>query len=120
MLRFNHSNGGWLIWADHYWKPDERKLAFSWALNLCRELAKHDRRRATRPRRASCIEKIRFSAPSRPGARAMPEVATAQTDWDADPMLLGTPGGVVDLTTGVLRDGLRADMISRTTASRPA
>ena len=35
-------------------------------------------------------------------------------------MLLGTPGGVVDLRTGVLRNGRREDMITRTTAVAPS
>jgi putative DNA primase/helicase len=118
-LRFNHSSGGWLIWQEHFWKPDERKLAFSWALELCRTLAKQVK--AKDPQKARLvIEKVRFSGAVEQGARAMPQVATAQTDWDADPMLLGTPGGVVDLATGILRPGTHADMISRTTSLTPS
>jgi putative DNA primase/helicase len=118
-LRFNHSNGGWLIWRDNFWRPDERKLAFSWALDLCRELSKAVVARD--PTRAQAtIQKIRFSGAVEQGARAMPQVATTQTDWDADPMLLGTPGGIVDLKTGILRPGTHADMISRTTSVTPS
>ncbi len=118
-LRFNHSSGGWLIWQDHFWRPDERKLAFSWALELCRELAKQVK--AKDPQKARLvIEKVRFSGAVETGARAMPQVATTQTDWDANPMLLGTPGGVVDLATGILRPGTHADMISRTTSVTPS
>jgi putative DNA primase/helicase len=118
-LRFNHSSGGWLIWQDHFWRPDERKLAFSWALELCRELAKQVK--AKDPQKARLvIEKVRFSGAVETGARAMPQVATTQTDWDADPMLLGTPGGILDLKTGILRPGTHADMISRTTSVTPS
>ena len=65
-------------------------------------------------------EKVRFSAAIETGARAMREVATAQEDWDADPWLLGTPGGAVDLRTCELRAGRQLDMITKTTACTPA
>ena len=114
-LRFNHSSGGWLVWSEHFWKPDERRLAFSWSLDLCRRLAAAEGKAGRR-----VAEKVRFSAAVETGARAMPVVATAQGDWNADPWLLGTPGGVVDLRTGDLRPGERADMITRVTACTPA
>ena len=114
-LRFNHSSGSWLIWNSHHWKPDGRKLAFSWALKLCKQLA-----RGIAAKGRLVVEKVRFSAAVEQGARAMPPFATAQEDWDNDPWLLGTPGGVVDLKTGVLRPGKRSDMITMTTACTPA
>jgi putative DNA primase/helicase len=119
VMRFNHASNTWLIWAEHYWKPDERKLAFSWALNLCRQLAGSVR--AKDPTKARLvIEKVRFSGAVEQGARTMPEVATTQGDWDADQMILGTPGGVVDLRTGILRHGQPTDMISRVTRVTPS
>jgi putative DNA primase/helicase len=108
-LRFNHDSRQWLVWDGHYWRPDRRQLAFSWALDLCR----------TRSLSAT-VQKVRFAASVEQGARAMREVATAQEDWDFDPWLLGTPGGVVDLRTGILRPGRLEDMITRVTAVTPA
>jgi P4 family phage/plasmid primase-like protien len=46
-------------------------------------------------------------------------VARAQ-DFDADRMLLGTPGGTVDLRTGTLRHARREDMLSKLTVCAPA
>ena len=40
--------------------------------------------------------------------------------WDRDPLLLGTPGGVVDLRSGNLRVGERKDLITKLTAVAPA
>lgn len=119
VLRFNHATGLWLIWAEHYWKPDERKLAFSWALNLARQLAAAVQGKDPTKARL-VIEKVRFSAAVEQGARTLPEVATTQADWDDDPWLLGTPEGVVDLKTGEMRAGLPTDMISRVTAVTPS
>lgn len=41
-------------------------------------------------------------------------------DFNADPVLLGTPGGVVDLRSGRTRPGHRDDLISRSTAVIPS
>jgi P4 family phage/plasmid primase-like protien len=118
-LRYNHSSKSWLIWVGHFWKPDNRKLAFSWALKLCRQLAL----RITGKSRAKArlvVEKVRFSAAVEQAASAMPPISTAQEDWDANPWLLGTPCGVVDLRTGILRAGEKSDMITKVTAVTPA
>ena len=39
--------------------------------------------------------------------------------WNSDPMLLGTPGGTVDLRTGELRESRREDGITKTTSVAP-
>jgi putative DNA primase/helicase len=108
-LRFNHGNKQWLVWQEHYWRPDRKQLAFSWALDLCRSQPPNQN-----------TQKVRFSAAVETGARAMREVATAQEDWDTDPWLLGTPGGVIDLRSGELRPGRPEDMITLTTGCVPA
>jgi putative DNA primase/helicase len=108
-LRFNHDSNSWLTWDGHYWRPDRRKLAFSWSLDLCRAKS------ATRT-----VQKIRFSDAVETGARAMREVATAQEDWDQDPWLAGTKGGVIDLRTGKLRAGERSDMITKVLGCVPS
>ena len=58
-------------------------------------------------------------------ARSEPELALAgawdpDAFWDADPWLLGTPGGTVDLATGLLRPADPADRITRATSVAPA
>jgi putative DNA primase/helicase len=40
--------------------------------------------------------------------------------WDRDPLLLGTPGGTVDLRTGELSDGRRQDGITKLTSVAPS
>ncbi len=41
-------------------------------------------------------------------------------DFDADLLLLGTPGGTVDLRSGLLQPPRREDMITKLTAVSPA
>jgi putative DNA primase/helicase len=108
-LRYNHTSRRWLVWQKHYWKVDGKDLAFSWALALCRKLPP-----------GTVHRKIRFARAIEEGARAQPEFATEQEEWDRDPWLLGTPGGVVDLRTGELRDGAPGDYISRISSVTPA
>jgi putative DNA primase/helicase len=66
------------------------------------------------------LQKVRFARAVEDAARAQIEFATSNEDWDRDPWLLGTPGGVVELKTGKLRPGLPTDMISKVTAVAPA
>ncbi|MCU9837569.1 phage/plasmid primase, P4 family [Ruegeria sp. WL0004] len=47
-------------------------------------------------------------------------LAVTSADLDADPMLLGTPDGVVDLRTGVLRPAERDDLITQCAGCVPA
>ncbi len=52
---------------------------------------------------------------------AMVHLAAVEVDaFDADPELLGTPGGVVDLKTGEIRSATLGDMVTESTAVAPA
>jgi putative DNA primase/helicase len=50
----------------------------------------------------------------------MPALQCRETDFDKDVWLLGTPGGTVDLRTGVLGAAKASDLISKVTAVAPA
>ena len=53
-------------------------------------------------------------------AKVDPEVAVTIDYWDSDPLLLGTPGGTVDLRTGRLRLPRRDDGITKSTGFAPS
>ncbi len=53
-------------------------------------------------------------------AQADRAFARTSDEWNRDPWLLGTPGGTVDLRTGVLRPARQEDHISRGAAVAPA
>ena len=53
-------------------------------------------------------------------ARSNPASVARADDFDDNRLLLGTPGGVVDLRTGILREARRADMVTKLTACPPA
>lgn len=107
ILRFDHERGRWLLWDDHFWKLDRRKRAFFWTLEHCHALGIKKTERAGF---ANAVETI---------ARAMPPIATCADDWNANPEHVATPGGVIDLATGAMRNGKPEDMIDRALAVTP-
>jgi putative DNA primase/helicase len=114
-LRFDHNVGAWFRWIGTHWQRDETQLAFAWARELARKLAK------TQDARGRYItSKMSFAANVERGARNDQSLATTQENWDANPMLLGTPGGTVDLTTGKLCEANPGDMITKVTAVAPS
>lgn len=111
-LRFDHHSGRWYRFDGNYWQPEETKLAHHYARELSTELAKHEPK--AKPLKAVAT----WEAVER-GARSVREFACTSSLWDKDPMLLGTPGGTVDLKTGRLRKGRPGDFISKVTAVAP-
>jgi putative DNA primase/helicase len=114
-LRYDHKLGKWLVWTGKLWKIEETKLAFSWARDLVRELAKNEE-----PKVRIQAGKLGFAAGVEKFAQADRAFAVTQEIWDRDPYLLGTPDGVVDLRTGSLLPPARELFITKATAVAPA
>jgi putative DNA primase/helicase len=84
-------------------KPGEGDKLCSWAKGQARNLRSKNT--------VAAVESLaRSNAASVAGADA----------FDADRLLLGTPGGTVDLRTGELRRAKRGDLITKLTACAPA
>lgn len=114
-LRYCHHAQHWYVWTGSHWRREESKLAFSWAREMCRHMALQADEK-DQPK----ISKASFSAAVERFAQADRTFAVTASTWDRDPMLLGTPGGTVDLRTGVLRPADPADYITLQTAVAPA
>lgn len=108
-VSFNHSRNGWMIWRDNRWSADERSRVFT----MCRDFTRSARFGAEKG--GAALGKIGFASAVERACRADARLATVETDWDADPNLLGTPDGVIDLTTGAMRAARPEDRISRST-----
>ena len=104
-LRFDHDAGHWYEWDGARWRPDNSHRAFTYA----REIA----------RQHGGAGKANFAAGVERFARADRGHAVNADLWDADPMLLGTPGGTVDLRTGDFFDARPADYITKLTGCTP-
>jgi putative DNA primase/helicase len=113
-LRFCHSTGAWFRFNGVVWFKDQTGIAFQWARELARRLAENqdDRKRYITHKTAFAGGVERF-------AKVDPKIAVTIEYWDNDPMLLGTPGGTVDLRTGELRDSRQDDGITKSTSVAP-
>jgi putative DNA primase/helicase len=113
-LRYCHSTGAWFRWNTVFWVKDQTRLAFQLARELARELAE-----AQDERKRYITNKTSFASGIERFAKADPQCAVTIDYWDADPWLLGTPGGTVELQTGKLRPSVRDDCITKSTSIAP-
>ena len=114
-LRYDHDVGSWYQWTGSHWHRDKTALAFSEARNLVRELSRDQKQRVR-----NITSKASFAGNVERYARADRILVATQECWDQDAFLLGTPGGTVDLRTGVLREARPEDGITKITAIAPA
>lgn len=110
---YDHTAQSWFTW-DGRWKRDRRSAVFHAARLFCRETAE------TLKSAPPSIAKIAFASAVERAARSDPKLAVSHEIWDSDPWLLGTPAGVVDLRTGLLRPATSGLYISRYTSVAPA
>ena len=104
---FNATAGKWLCWTDQNYAIDHTRRVFD-------AIREHARDTGTpKAQSARAIQGIETLCKS---SRTF---ARVNSDFDADPMLLGTPGGTVELRTGLLRPANPADLITRTTTVAP-
>lgn len=143
--RWVHEWGDWLGWSGHVWRKrsdgdvmrDFRSF-LNRAAGEVSQIAEEEVARIVALQRAGSnsnrktttgVYKARNAVREKLGAvtfdkaldaKMRSEAGASAADFDADPLLLGTPGGVVDLRTGKLRQGRRADMIARAAGVAPA
>jgi putative DNA primase/helicase len=114
-LRFTALWGAWHLWNGAVWRRDDTLRTFSFAQEFCRRIAAEVNKRAT----AKKIAEAKTRAAVVALARENRVLATLPEQWNADPLLLGTPGGVVDLRTGEMRPARPDDLISKATRVAP-
>jgi putative DNA primase/helicase len=115
-FRFDHTHGAWFVWAGSHWRRDDTKVVLRWACDLIEELTKDD----TEGKLKSAKRRKSFAMGVEGVAQTDQSVAMTSDKWDPDEFLLGTPGGVVDLRTGVLSPAEPKHLITRRTAVAPA
>jgi putative DNA primase/helicase len=110
-LRFVAGWGKWMSWTGERWRKDETYYAFNLARHVCREAA--DECADIKAKKA--IASDRTVAATVHLARADRRLAATTEQWDADPWLLNTPDGVVDLRTGHIRPARSEDYMTQMT-----
>ncbi len=109
-LLFDHTSGRWLQWDGARWKPEQTRLAYHYARELTRGLNADGKAKWAKDAAFAAVERI---------ARTDRAFACTIDQFDADPWLLGTPAGIVDLKTGRLMPADPAAMMTRITSIAP-
>lgn len=107
--------GQWMRWNGHLWKAEKTYLAFDLARQVCRTAAARggmarDTSRLASAATVAAVERL---------ARADRAQAATIEEWDANPWLLNTPGGAVDLRTGKPRAHDREDRMTKIVTAFP-
>jgi putative DNA primase/helicase len=113
-LRFVATWNKWLFWDCAHWQFEETLRAWDFAREVCRDAA--DDRGKIEADAASSLASAKTVAAVERLARSDRRLAATIDQWDADPWLLNTPDGVVDLRTGRARSQRAEDYITKITA----
>ena len=114
-LRYVAAWGQWLIREPAVWRHDQTTHAFDLVRKVCRQAAAE----CENKRVASAIASARTMAAVEKLAKADRRHAATAEQWDADPWAFNTPGGVVDLRTGHVRDHRPDDGFTKIAAVAP-
>jgi putative DNA primase/helicase len=113
-LRYVAAWGRWLHFDGRHWEYDETLNVFDLVRVICREAAvraaKNIRARIVSAKTVSAVERL---------AKSDRRLAATIEQWDSDPMLLNTPGAVIDLRTSASRPPRPADYMTKMTAVTP-
>lgn len=104
-LRYVAAWNKWLEWDGARWRFEDTLHAFDLARELCRDAQDAD------SKTVAAVVAL---------ARADRRQAATVAQWDANPWLLGTPGGTIDLRTGELMPARQSDYITKITSVTPA
>ena len=107
--------GQWFVWTGTHWQRENTLKVYDLARIVCRDAAAACSNAKLRAKIASAgtvaaIERL---------ARADRSHAASTDIWDADLWSLNTPGGVVDLRTGILVPHRRADANTKIATATP-
>lgn len=105
-LKYNHTDGKWLMWDKHYWKPDETRriiLIAAETANMFKQaaekLADDDEKARVRKHATSSQNLSRMKA-ALEIAGSHESIASVHSDWNAQSNLIATNGHIIDLKTG--------------------
>ncbi len=105
----------WMVWDGQRWRTEDTLAATDLIRHVCRQAAT----RTSNPKVAAKLASSSTVGGVERLSRVDRRHAATTDEWDADPWLLNTPGGVVDLKTGRNRPHDRADRMTRITTATP-
>ncbi|WP_434664759.1 phage/plasmid primase, P4 family [Paraburkholderia sp. A3BS-1L] len=109
-LLYDAQRGKWYRWEGTHWRQDDgARVTREMIRRTVRKMCRGEPRWLT-ARMIDAVEKL-----SRTDERTCP-----RGTFDAEPLLLGTPGGVIDLRDGTTRTARPEDLMTRLTGTMPA
>jgi putative DNA primase/helicase len=107
--------GRWLVWTGQRWQHEETLKAQHLIRHVCRDaaLAMDNHKSAVKLASSGIVGGVERLA------RTDRRHAATADEWDADPWLLNTPGGVVNLRNGLARPHARTDRMTKLTVAAP-
>lgn len=114
-LRYVAAWGRWLSFDGVCWRFDDTLLAFDRARKICRQAAAECNKAKT----AAALASAKTVAAVVTLAKADRRLAATVDQWDADPWLLNTPAGVVDLRNGQCRPHRPDDYMTKLAGASP-
>lgn len=115
-LRYVATWGRWFEWDGARWRPDDTLRAFDLARAVCQAASAE----CNQGKLANVIAGAKTVAAVERLAKADRRHAATIGQWDSDPWQLNTPGGTVDLRSGMMRPHRREDYFTKSTAVAPA
>jgi putative DNA primase/helicase len=106
-LRYVAAWGKWFQWQDGCWREEKTLRAFDLIRKTCKAQGVE---RASMAKMVGAVHTL---------VRADRRLAATIEQWDADPMLINTPDGVIDLRTGELRRHRSGDYMTMIAAVGP-
>src|SRR6185312_8555864 len=116
-LRYVARWGKWLRWGEAGWVEDTTLQVYDLARKVCCTIA--DETRGATPAAVSAAKSAGKRAAVENLARSDRVHAASVEQWDANPLLLNTPGGAVDLTNGAIRPVRLDDYCLKRTEATP-
>jgi len=114
-LRYVAAWGRWKYFDGYCWQNDETLFSFDRARKICRQAAAE----CNKAKAATAIASARTVAAVIRLAQADRRIAAAVDQWDADPLVLNTPAGVLDLRDTQLREHRADDYLTKITGAAP-
>lgn len=105
---------GWMADAGIVWKRDEALTRYDLARRICRAAAlgakPEEQKRLTSAKTVGAVLSL---------AQSDQSIGAPAAAWDGNPMLLNTPGGIVDLRTATLRLRTPDDLVTQAAQVTP-
>lgn len=117
--RYTDEEKVWRKWDGLLWREDKDKT-ITWEVTQCNRAVIHAHLADSTPANRMKAAQLRTTNAVIGLALSYREVAVTKDTWNAHPMLLGTPAGLIDLETGKLQEPRKSAMITKATLIAPA